>query len=77
MSGGPFQQERGGGDSADFNWDPLVKKLENVLRDWKGRWLSFRGKASAINAGALSKLWHVGHIVLMHPKHVKRFKQRV
>ena len=41
------------------------------------RWLSFRGKASAINAGALSKLWHVGHVVLMHPKHVKRFKSSV
>ena len=61
----------------DFNWDPLVKKLESVLRDWRGRWLSFRGKASAINAGALSKLWHVGHVVLMHPKHVKRFKSSV
>ena len=54
-----------------------MKKLEGVLRDWKGRWLSFRGKASTINAGALLKLWHVGHVVLMHPKHVKRLKSSV
>ena len=68
---------RSGGDLPDFNWDPLVRKLEGVLRDWKGRWLNFRGKASAMNVGALSKLWHVGHIVLMHPKHIKRLKSTV
>ena len=54
-----------------------MRKLEGVLRDWKGRWLTFRGKASAMNVGALSKLWHVGHIVLMHPKHIKRLKSTV
>ena len=55
----------GPGNVEEDNWRPRITAVENVLASWKGRTLSFRGRALVINALALSRVWYVASLVHM------------
>ena len=55
-------------DYSSATWDPKVEKVEKRLASWKGRSLSFQGKALIINALALSQIWHLCSIFVMLTK---------
>ena len=50
----------GVGDLEEDNWRPRITAVDNVLKSWRARSLSFRGKLLVINALALSRIWYVG-----------------
>ena len=47
------------------NWRPRIDAVDHVLKSWRSRSLSFRGKALVINALALSRVWYVASLVHM------------
>ena len=49
----------GAGDLDVDNWRPPMEAVDHVLKSWRSRYLSFRGKALVINALALSRVWYV------------------
>ena len=53
------------GNLEDDNWRPRVTAVENVLKSWQQRILSFRGRALVINALALSRVWYVASLIYM------------
>ena len=59
----------GVGDLDSNNWRPHIEAGDHVLKSWRSRSLSFRGKALVINALALSRVWYVAsliHIAVLH-----------
>ena len=59
----------GVGDLDSNNWRPHIEAGDHVLKSWRSRSLSFRGKALVINALALSWVWYVAsliHIAVLH-----------
>ena len=58
------------GNLEEENWRPRITAVENVLKSWRQRALSFRGRALVINALALSRVWYVASLVHM-PNWVK------
>ena len=57
----------GVGDLEEDNWQPCITVVDNVLKSWRARSLSFRGKSLVINALALSRIWYVASLVHMPP----------
>ena len=55
----------GPGNLDDDNWRPRINAVDHVLKSWRSRVLSFRGKALVINALALSRVWYVASLVHM------------
>ena len=55
----------GHGNLEEDNWRPRINAVDHVLRSWRSRSLSFRGKALVINALALSQVWYVASLVHM------------
>ena len=55
----------GAGDLDVDNWRPRMEAVDHVLKSWRSRYLSFRGKALVINALALSRVWYVASLVHM------------
>ena len=53
------------GDLDIDNWRPHIDAVDHVLKSWRSRSLSFRGKALVINALALSRVWYVASLVHM------------
>ena len=51
----------------EANWLPRIEAVRNCLNSWRHRALSFKGKTLVLNALALSKIWYVGSLVVMHP----------
>ena len=50
------------GDYSTATWEAPVAKVEKRLSSWKGRQLTYQGKATVINSLALSQIWHLCHI---------------
>jgi len=57
----------GVGNLEEDNWRPRITAVDNVLKSWRARSLSFRGKSLVINALALSRIWYVASLVHMPP----------
>ena len=55
---GPFGLEK-------ENWRPRIAAVENYLKAWRLRRLSFRERAIVINAFALSRIWYVASLIPM------------
>ena len=55
----------GVGDLEEDNWHPRIDAVDRVLKSWRSRSLSFRGKALVINALALSRVWYVASLIHM------------
>ena len=51
----------------ETNWLPRIEAVQNCLKSWRHRTLSFKGKTLVLNALALSKIWYVGSLVEMPP----------
>ena len=49
-------------DYSEATWTKPVAKLEQRLAAWRGRRLTFQGKATIINVLALSQIWHLCHV---------------
>ena len=48
----------GPGNLEQDNWRTRITAVDNVLKSWRARSLSFRGKSLVINALALSEIWY-------------------
>ena len=57
----------GVGNLEEDNWRPHITAVDNVLKSWCSRSLSFRGKALVINALAPSRIWYVASLIHMPP----------
>ena len=57
----------GPGNLEEDNWRPRITAVDNVLKSWRARSLSFRGKSLVINALALSRIWYVASLIHMPP----------
>ena len=57
----------GVGNLEEDNWRPRITAVDNVLKSWRARSLSFRGKSLVINALALSRIWYVASLIHMPP----------
>ena len=57
----------GVGNLEEDNWRPRITAVDNVLKSWRARSLSFRGKSLVINALALSRIWYVASLIFMPP----------
>lgn len=57
----------GVGNLDEDNWWPRITAVNNVLKSWRARSLSFSGKALVINALALSRIWYVASLIHMPP----------
>ena len=55
----------GNGDLEEDNWRPRITAVDKVLKSWRVRSLSYRGKSLVINALALSRIWYVASLVHM------------
>ena len=55
----------GPGNLEEDNWRPRIVAVDHVLKSWRSRALSFRGKALIINALALSRVWYVASLIHM------------
>lgn len=55
----------GPGNLDEDNWRPRITAVDHVLKSWRSRALSFRGKAFVINALALSRVWYVASLIHM------------
>ena len=55
----------GPGNLEEDNWRPRIDAVDRVLKSWRSRALSFRGKALVINALALSRVWYVASLIHM------------
>ncbi|CAB3997114.1 Hypothetical predicted protein [Paramuricea clavata] len=50
------------GDYSTATWEAPVAKVEKRLSSWKGRQLTYQGKATVINTLGLSQIWHLCHV---------------
>lgn len=55
----------GHGDLEVANWMPRIEAVEKCLASWRGRALSFSGRAVVLNALALSRIWYVASLVFL------------
>ena len=55
------------GNLEEDNWRPRITAVDNVLKSWRARSLSFCGKSLVINALALSRIWYVASLIFMPP----------
>ena len=55
----------GHGDTSAANWDPRISAVRHCLDAWRARSLSYSGRAIALNALALSKVWYTASLVPM------------
>lgn len=55
----------GPGNLEEDNWRPRISAVDHVLKSWRSRVLTFRGKALVINALALSRVWYVASLIHM------------
>lgn len=55
----------GVGNLEEANWRPRIDAVDHVLKSWRSRVLSFRGKALVINPLALSRVWYVASLIHM------------
>ena len=55
----------GPGNLDEDNWRPRIDAVDHVLKSWRSRVLSFRGKALVVNALALSRVWYVASLIHM------------
>lgn len=55
----------GHGNTATANWDPRVSAVRRCLDAWRARSLSYSGRAIALNALALAKIWYTASLVPM------------
>ena len=55
----------GPSDLEEENWRPRIAAVENCLKAWRLRRLSFRGRAVVVNALALSRIWYVASLIPM------------
>lgn len=53
------------GNLEEDNWRPRIDAVDRVLKSWRSRVLSFRGKSLVINALALSRVWYVASLIHM------------
>lgn len=65
------------GDYSEATWEAPVAKMEKRLASWKGRQLTFQGKATVINSLALSQIWHLCHSFVIPDWAVKRIRKAV
>ena len=65
------------GNYVKATWEPPVVKLEQRLSAWKGRQLTFQGKATVINTLALSQIWHLCHVFVILDWAIQRIKKAV
>ena len=47
------------------NWRPRIIAVEKCLNSWRGRSLSYSGKALVVNALALSRVWYIASLIYM------------
>ena len=66
---GPFGLE-------EENWRPRIAAVENYLKVWHLRRLSFRERAIVNNALALSRIWYVASLIPM-PHWVMALNRRI
>ena len=57
------------GNDGIINWEPLVKKLTNLITSWKHRSLSFQGRSLIVNVLGLSRFCYLASVGVM-PKRV-------
>ncbi len=62
-------------DYSASTWEPPVAKLEQRVSSWKGRQLTYQGKATVINTLALSQLWHLCHVFVIPGWAIRRIKK--
>ena len=65
------------GNLEEDNWRPRITAVDNVLKSWRSRSLSFRGKSLVINALALSRIWYVASLIHMPPWVLKELSSLV
>ena len=53
------------GNLEEDNWRPRIDAVDHFLKSWRTHPLSFRGKALAIKAIALSRVWYVASLIHM------------
>ena len=53
----------GNGNLEEENWQPRINAVEKCLNSWRGRSLSYSGKALIVNALALSRVWYMASLV--------------
>lgn len=53
------------GDTSAANWDPRISAVRHCLDAWRERSLLYSGRAIALNALALSKVWYMASLVPM------------
>lgn len=53
------------GNRQEDHWHPRIDAVDRVLKSWRSRVLSFRGKSLVINALALSRVWYVASLIHM------------
>lgn len=57
----------GHGDTSAANWDPRVSAVKRCLDAWRARSLSYSGRAMALHASVLSRVWYTAALVPMPP----------
>ena len=55
------------------NWGPVYDKCVEGIRAFGGRSLTLRGRAVIVNTVLCSKLWYLGHILLLSAWWLRRF----
>ncbi|PFX24018.1 Transposon TX1 uncharacterized 149 kDa protein [Stylophora pistillata] len=55
----------GPGNLEEVNWRPRIDAVDHVLKSWRSRSLSFRGKALVFNALPLFRVWYVASLIHM------------
>lgn len=57
----------------NLNWNGAIEKFGKTLQGWSFRDTTFRGRSVISSIMACSKLWHVGHIIELDERHLKKF----
>ena len=55
----------GNGNLEEENWRPRISAVEKCLNCWRGRSLSYAGKALIVNTLALSRVWYLASLIPM------------
>ena len=53
------------GNDSTIDWNPLTKKLTNLITSWKHRSLSFQGRSLIINILGVSLFWYLASVEVM------------
>ena len=56
------------------NWGPVYDKCVEGIRAFGGRSLTLRGRAVIVNTALCSRLWYLGHILLLSAYWLRRFR---